>query len=281
MLRESWPEYVRDLHQPDSLADRTVALDAPTDFTCRSDELRVGIANLAKVQHTAAVASQHRRAGEPVIDMTFGVSGGGRRNAKHSTHDRRSQIAPRAYVTHTTLALCCETQPPSAGCFTMKTDRPKPGRQRHALLTNSHTASQREHTPSEHPCGIWLGSSKPQRTGARPSKGISSVRRGSHPRPNAPQPGPLPAHSWLLHLLSSTYLLPPIQHEGCTRSRTSAVVTIRSLSATLRHFGHLFPTTPAHELATLVGRGLASPPGQQHGLLRGWCERAASKIAVA
>jgi hypothetical protein len=96
MFRESRPKYVRDLHESDPLADRTVTLDAPADFACGSDELRMGIAYLAEVQHPAAIVSQHRRASKPVVDMAFGVSGGGRRHAKHSTHDRRSRMAPRA-----------------------------------------------------------------------------------------------------------------------------------------------------------------------------------------
>jgi hypothetical protein len=95
MFRESRSEYVSDLHEPGPVADRTIALDAPTDFACSSHELRMGIAYLAEVQHTAAVVSEHRRAGKPVVDMAFGVSGGGRRHAKHSTHDRRSRMAPR------------------------------------------------------------------------------------------------------------------------------------------------------------------------------------------
>ncbi len=95
MVREARSEYVRDLHEPGPLADRTITLDAPADFARSSDELRMGIAYLAEIQHTAAVVSEHRGAGKPVVDMAFGVSGGGRRHTKHSTHDGRSRMAPR------------------------------------------------------------------------------------------------------------------------------------------------------------------------------------------
>ena len=159
VFRESRSKYVRDLHEPGPVADRTIALDAPADFACGSDELRMGITYLAEVQHTAAVVSKHRRASKPVIDMAFGVSGGGRRHAKHSTMIVGREWLRVTYVTDSTLVLCSETRSPAADCFTMTTDIPKPRRRRHDLSTDSHKTRHDEHTPTGHPCETWYGAS--------------------------------------------------------------------------------------------------------------------------
>ena len=94
------------MHQFGSFTDRAIPLDFTTYGTSCSHQFWVGLADVGEIQYPAAKIGQHRRAGEPIVDMAFGATRGSRRYAKHSTNDRRSFVANRAYVMPNTPSLC-------------------------------------------------------------------------------------------------------------------------------------------------------------------------------
>jgi hypothetical protein len=56
---KSWTKNVGHLHKLRAFTNRTLALDRPTDFACRSNEFRMCIAHLAVVENAPSVVSQN------------------------------------------------------------------------------------------------------------------------------------------------------------------------------------------------------------------------------
>ena len=78
------PEHVRDVHQLGRTTDGAVAWGWLADLASGPDEFGVGIADFGAIEHAGAVVGEHRRAGEPVVDVTLGITRSRWRHAKHS-----------------------------------------------------------------------------------------------------------------------------------------------------------------------------------------------------
>ena len=62
---------VGDVHQTSGITDRARGGHLSSDLTCCANKLGMRIADVRSVEYSVAIVREHRRAGQPVVDMAL------------------------------------------------------------------------------------------------------------------------------------------------------------------------------------------------------------------